>query len=138
MILGSMDMDMVHMEVVVLGSNWIGIGVNEDHMMVNGKKELVSVVVRSYVERMVYKHRVGLVGNYKGSIISISLVCIVEWSSSMISWKVLLPKGLIRSSWLHPSLIALTLMHVPAIAFVPFNNIRTKLKARGVRVHGSK
>ena len=29
MILGSMDMDMVHMEVVVLGSNWIGIGVDK-------------------------------------------------------------------------------------------------------------
>ena len=28
MILGSMDMDMVHREVVVLGSNWIGIGVD--------------------------------------------------------------------------------------------------------------
>ena len=29
MILGSMDMDMVHMEVVGLGSNWIGIGVDK-------------------------------------------------------------------------------------------------------------
>ena len=56
---------MVHWEVVVFGNNWIGIGVNEDHMVANGEKELVSVVVRSYVERMVYKHRVGLVGNYK-------------------------------------------------------------------------
>ena len=58
-------MDMVHKEVVVLGSNWIGIGVDKDHTVVNGEKELVSVVVRSYVERMVYKHRVGLVGSYK-------------------------------------------------------------------------
>ncbi|KAL4345018.1 hypothetical protein AHAS_Ahas11G0236400 [Arachis hypogaea] len=55
----------------------------------------------------------------------------------MISWRVLLPKGLIRSSWLHPSLIALTLMHVPAITSVPFNNIRTKFKARGVKIHSS-
>ena len=52
-------------EVVVFGSDWIGTGVNKDHTVVNGEKELVSVVVRSYVERMVYKHRVGLVGNYK-------------------------------------------------------------------------
>ncbi|KAL4321989.1 hypothetical protein AHAS_Ahas14G0165600 [Arachis hypogaea] len=35
-------------------------------MVVNGEKELVSVVVQIYVERMVYKHRVGLVGSYKG------------------------------------------------------------------------
>ena len=33
--------------------------------MANGERELVSVVVRSYVERMIYKHRVGLVGNYE-------------------------------------------------------------------------
>ena len=52
--------------VVVLGSNWIGIVVGKGHTVVNGEKELVSVVVQSYVERMVYKHRVGLVGNYKG------------------------------------------------------------------------
>ena len=56
---------MAHGEVVVFGSDWIGTGVNEDHTVVNGEKELVSVVVRSYVERMAYKHRVGLVGNYK-------------------------------------------------------------------------
>ena len=28
MIIGSMDMDIVHREVVVLGSNWVGIGVD--------------------------------------------------------------------------------------------------------------
>ncbi|KAL4315824.1 hypothetical protein AHAS_Ahas15G0223700 [Arachis hypogaea] len=56
----------------------------------------------------------------------------------MVVWKVLLPKGLIRSSWLHPSLIVLTLMHVPVIASIPYNNIRTKLKARGVRTHNNK
>ena len=52
-------------EVVIFGTNWTGIGVDEDHTVVNGEKELVSVVVRSYVERMVYKHMVGLVGDYK-------------------------------------------------------------------------
>ena len=65
MTLEVMDIDMVHKEVVVFRSNWIRIGVNKDHIVVNGEKELVSVVVRSYAERMVYKHRVGLVGNYK-------------------------------------------------------------------------
>ncbi|KAL4277005.1 hypothetical protein AHAS_Ahas20G0263900 [Arachis hypogaea] len=72
------------------------------------------------------------------STISISGVCIVEWSLSVISWRVLLPKGLIRSSWLHPSLIGLTLMHIPTITSISFNKVRTKLKARGVRIHGSK
>ena len=33
--------------------------------MANGEKKLVSVVVRGYVERMVYRHGVGLVGSYK-------------------------------------------------------------------------
>ena len=65
MILGLMELDVVHGEVVVFRSNWIGIGVNEHHMVVNGEKELVSVVVQICVERMVYKHRVGLVGSYK-------------------------------------------------------------------------
>ncbi|KAL4381241.1 hypothetical protein AHAS_Ahas04G0113800 [Arachis hypogaea] len=64
--------------------------------------------------------------------ISIIFVCIAEWSSSRISWKVLLPKGLIRSSWLRPSLIALTLMHIPILIIVsiPNNNIGIKLEAR--------
>ena len=56
---------MVNWEMVVFGSNWIGIGVNEDRMLANGEKKLVSVVVRSYVERMAYKHRVGLVCDNK-------------------------------------------------------------------------
>ncbi|KAL4287473.1 hypothetical protein AHAS_Ahas19G0189700 [Arachis hypogaea] len=55
----------------------------------------------------------------------------------MVSWRVLLPKGLIRSSWLLPSLIVLTLMHVPVIASIHFNNIRTKLKVTGVRTHSN-
>ncbi|KAL4307210.1 hypothetical protein AHAS_Ahas16G0255500 [Arachis hypogaea] len=74
----------------------------------------------------------------RGSTITVVLTCIVEWSWSMVSWRVLLPKGLIRSSWLLPSLINLTLMHVPVIISIPCNNIGTKLKARGVRTHNSK
>ena len=65
MILGLIDMDMVHKGVVVLGSNWIGVGVDKDHVAVNGEKELVSMVVQGYIERMVYRHGVGLVGSYK-------------------------------------------------------------------------
>ncbi|KAL4321322.1 hypothetical protein AHAS_Ahas14G0098900 [Arachis hypogaea] len=72
------------------------------------------------------------------STISFSWVCTVEWSLSRISRRVLLPKGLIRSSWLHPSLIGLTLMHIPAVTSISFNKVRTRLKARGVRIHGSK
>ena len=59
------SIEVVYMEVVVLGSNWIGIVVDKGHTVVNGEKELVSVVVRGYVERMVHMHGVGLVGSYK-------------------------------------------------------------------------
>ncbi|KAL4315543.1 hypothetical protein AHAS_Ahas15G0195600 [Arachis hypogaea] len=87
---------------------------------------------------MVCMHGVGLVGSYKAVHHIFQLVCTVEQSLSRISRRVLLPKGLIRSSWLHPSLIGLTLMHIPAVTSISFNKVRTKLKARGVRVHGSK
>ncbi|KAL4344418.1 hypothetical protein AHAS_Ahas11G0176400 [Arachis hypogaea] len=73
----------------------------------------------------------------EGSTMTIVLVCIVEWSLSVVLWKVLLPEGLIRSLWLLPSLIVLTLMHVPIIISIPCNNIGTKLKASGVRTHNS-
>ena len=49
----------------MIGNDWIGIGVRQDHMMANGEEKLVSVVVRGYVERMVHMHGVGLVGSYK-------------------------------------------------------------------------
>ena len=65
MILALMDMGMVYGGVVVLGSNWIGVGVDKDRMVANGEKKLVSVVVRGYVERVAYMHGVGLVGSYK-------------------------------------------------------------------------
>ncbi|KAL4321696.1 hypothetical protein AHAS_Ahas14G0136300 [Arachis hypogaea] len=112
----------------------------------NGGRGLVSMVVQSYVEEVVHRRMMGLVGNYKGvhyiyhlgSTITIVSTCIVEWLSSMVRWKVLLPKGLIRSSWFRPSLIVLTLMYVPVIASIHFNNIRTKLKATGVRTHINK
>ncbi|KAL4287581.1 hypothetical protein AHAS_Ahas19G0200500 [Arachis hypogaea] len=53
-------------------------------------------------------------------------------------WRGLLPRGLIKSLWLLPSLILPTLMPVLIIASIPYNNIGTKLKARGVRIHSSK
>ncbi|KAL4381161.1 hypothetical protein AHAS_Ahas04G0105800 [Arachis hypogaea] len=56
----------------------------------------------------------------------------------MISWKVLLPKGLISSSWLRPSLITLTLMHIPVIASSSYKIVVTRLIAKGVRVHSSR
>ena len=61
------DMEMVYIEVVVLGMVHMVVGVvNKDwgHMEVNGGKGLVSVVVQSYVVRMVSEHTVGLVGSY--------------------------------------------------------------------------
>ena len=65
MLLGLPDLGMIHRKVVVIGSDWIGTGVRKDHMVANGEEKLVSVVVRGYVERMVYRHGVGLVGSYK-------------------------------------------------------------------------
>ncbi|PWG68340.1 hypothetical protein DF186_25305, partial [Enterococcus hirae] len=52
-------------EVVVFGSDWIGTGVEKDYRVANGEKKFVSVVVRGYVERMVYMYGVGFVGSYK-------------------------------------------------------------------------
>ena len=43
-ILALMDMGRVCGGVVVLGSNWIGVGVDKDHVVVNGEKKLVSMV----------------------------------------------------------------------------------------------
>ena len=134
-------------------------------MRVFGSRGLVSMVVRRCVGEVIHKHMVGLACNYKGSTIFIILVrsqewlltkviwwrwfvtkgstitivlaCIVEWSLSMVSWKALLPRGLIKPSWLLPSLILPTLMPVLIIASIPYNNIGTKLKARGVRIHSS-
>ncbi|KAL4300909.1 hypothetical protein AHAS_Ahas17G0248000 [Arachis hypogaea] len=74
-----MDMDVVYMEVVVLGSNWVGIRVDLcmahmahrvvdmvdkgwNHVIVFGNRGLVSMVVQSCVEEVVHKHMVGLVG----------------------------------------------------------------------------
>ena len=65
MLLGLLDLDMIQRKVVVIGSDWIGIGVRKDHMVANGEEKLVCVVVRGYAERMVYMHGVGLVGSYK-------------------------------------------------------------------------
>ena len=56
---------MIQRKVVMIGNDWIGIGVMKDHMMANGEEKLVSVVVRCYVERMVHMHGVGHVGSYK-------------------------------------------------------------------------
>jgi len=121
-------------------------------MRVFGSRGLVSMVVQSYVEEGVQLHMVGLVGNYKEvhhsieltcvlewllfivcwwrllivtnrSTITIALVCIIEWLLLMAHWRMLLPKGLIKSSWLLPSLIVPTLMHVPIMASIPYNII---------------
>ncbi|KAL4276304.1 hypothetical protein AHAS_Ahas20G0193800 [Arachis hypogaea] len=100
-------------------------------MEVNGGKGLVSMVVQSCVEEMVHKHMAGLVGNYKGSTIVIILVCITEWLLVIVHWRGLLPRGLIISLWLLPSLILPTLMPIFIIVSIPYNNIGTKLKVMG-------
>ena len=65
MLLGLPDLGMIHRKVVVIGSDWIRIWVRKDHMVANSDEKLVSVVVRGYVERMAYRHGVGLIGSYK-------------------------------------------------------------------------
>ena len=65
MLRGLPDLDMIQRKMVMIRNDWIGIGVRKDHMVANGEEKLVSVVVRGYVERMVYMHGVGLVGSYK-------------------------------------------------------------------------
>ncbi|KAL4315879.1 hypothetical protein AHAS_Ahas15G0229200 [Arachis hypogaea] len=106
-------------------------------MGVFGGNGLVSLVFQMYVVEVVHKHRVGLVGNYKGSTISIILVCTSKWLLVIAHWRGLLPRGLIKSLWLLPSLILPTLKPIFIIVSIPFNNIRTKLETRGVRIHSS-
>ncbi|KAL4371398.1 hypothetical protein AHAS_Ahas06G0163000 [Arachis hypogaea] len=57
------------------------------------------------------------------STITIVLVCIIEWLSVIVHWRRLLPRGLIKSLWLLPPLIVLTLMHIHIIASIPYNII---------------
>ncbi|KAL4350579.1 hypothetical protein AHAS_Ahas10G0156100 [Arachis hypogaea] len=79
----------------------------------------------------------GLLVTTRGSTITIVLACIMGRSLSVVPWKVLLPKGLIRSSWLLPSLIFPTLMAVLIVISSSCNIIVTRIIAKGVRVHSS-
>ncbi|KAL4344686.1 hypothetical protein AHAS_Ahas11G0203200 [Arachis hypogaea] len=65
----------------------------------------------------------GLLVITKGSTISIVLVCTLEWLLLIVSWRGLLPRGLIESLWLLPSLIIPTLMYVLIIASISYNII---------------
>ncbi|KAL4307167.1 hypothetical protein AHAS_Ahas16G0251200 [Arachis hypogaea] len=73
----------------------------------------------------------------KGSTITIVLVCITEWLLVTAHWRGLLPRGLIKSLWILPSLILPTLMPIFIIVSIPYNNIGTKLETRRVRIHSS-
>ncbi|KAL4350593.1 hypothetical protein AHAS_Ahas10G0157500 [Arachis hypogaea] len=55
--------------------------------------------------------------------IAIILVCLLEWLSFIVCWWRLLPRGLIKSLWLLPSLIVPSLMHILIVAFIPYNII---------------
>ncbi|KAL4371336.1 hypothetical protein AHAS_Ahas06G0155600 [Arachis hypogaea] len=69
--------------------------------------------------------------------IAIILVCLLEGSWGIVCWWRLLPRGLIKSLWLLPSLIVPTLMHVIMVISSSCNIIVTKLIAKGTRVHSS-
>ncbi|KAL4276041.1 hypothetical protein AHAS_Ahas20G0167500 [Arachis hypogaea] len=70
------------------------------------------------------------------STITIVLVCIIEWLL-IVHWRWLLPRGLIKSLWLLPSLIFPSLMHILIVISSSCNIVVTKLIAKGVRVHSS-
>ncbi|KAL4371769.1 hypothetical protein AHAS_Ahas06G0198900 [Arachis hypogaea] len=69
--------------------------------------------------------------------IAIIFICFLEWLLVIVYWRRLLPRGLIKSLWLLPSLIFPTLMPIPIRASIPYNNIGTKLETRGVRIYSS-
>ncbi|KAL4287210.1 hypothetical protein AHAS_Ahas19G0163400 [Arachis hypogaea] len=79
----------------------------------------------------------GLVGNYKGSTISIVLVCTLEWLLLIVSWWRLLPRGLSISLRLLPLLIVSSLMHVLIVASISYNIVVTTLITNGVRIHSN-
>ncbi|KAL4374197.1 hypothetical protein AHAS_Ahas05G0157700 [Arachis hypogaea] len=70
--------------------------------------------------------------------IAIILVCFLEWHLVIICWWRLLPRGLIKSLWLLPSLILPSLMHIFIVASIPYNIIVTTLVAKWVIIHNSK
>ncbi|KAL4365647.1 hypothetical protein AHAS_Ahas07G0127000 [Arachis hypogaea] len=70
--------------------------------------------------------------------IAIILICFLEWLLVIVCWRRLLPRGLIKSLWLLPSLVVPSLMHVLIVISSSCNMIITKLIAKGVRVHSSK
>ncbi|KAL4306572.1 hypothetical protein AHAS_Ahas16G0191700 [Arachis hypogaea] len=75
----------------------------------------------------------GLLVTTRGSIISIRLICTLEWFL-LSGWR-LLPRGLIKSLWLLPSMIIPSLMQAFIIISSSYNMIVTKLIAKGVSIH---
>ena len=128
-------------------------------MEVNGVKGLVSMVVQRYVGEVVHKHMVGLVGNYKGvhhihhlgmhpgmaldhsNLVEVGChkkvhhnYCPGMHHKMVVGYNALdglLPRGLIKSLWLLPSLILPTLMPVLIIASIPSTTLEPNLKPEG-------
>ncbi|KAL4337261.1 hypothetical protein AHAS_Ahas12G0092500 [Arachis hypogaea] len=70
----------------------------------------------------------------KRSTITIVLVRIIEWLL-IVTWRWLLPRGLIKSLWLLPSLIVPSLIQAFIVISSSYNMIVTRLIAKGVRIH---
>ncbi|KAL4345122.1 hypothetical protein AHAS_Ahas11G0246800 [Arachis hypogaea] len=62
----------------------------------------------------------------------------IWWWLLIVHWRWLLPRGLIKSLWLLPSLIVPTLMPVLIVISSSCNIIVTRLIAMEVRTHDSK
>ncbi|KAL4276276.1 hypothetical protein AHAS_Ahas20G0191000 [Arachis hypogaea] len=77
----------------------------------------------------------GLLVTTRGSTISFRLVCTLEWFLLIVSGWRLLPRGLIKSLWLLPSLIVPSLMQASIVISSSYNMIGTKLIAKWVRIH---
>ncbi|KAL4381827.1 hypothetical protein AHAS_Ahas04G0172400 [Arachis hypogaea] len=73
----------------------------------------------------------------KRSTITIVLVYIMEFLLLIIHWRQFLPRGLIKSLSLFPSLIVPSLMQAFIVISTSYNIIVTKLIAKGVRIHGN-
>ncbi|KAL4396601.1 hypothetical protein AHAS_Ahas01G0108200 [Arachis hypogaea] len=92
--------------------------------------ELVSMVV-GYIEEGVHRYIVVGVDCHDRSTITFVLVCIMEWLLLIVHWRGLLPRGLMKSLWLLPSLIVPSLMQAFIVISTSYNIIVTKLIAKG-------
>ncbi|KAL4287682.1 hypothetical protein AHAS_Ahas19G0210600 [Arachis hypogaea] len=62
----------------------------------------------------------------------------MEWLLLIVHWRRLLPRGLIKSLWLLPSLIVPSLMQAFIVISTSYNITVTKLIVKGIKIHSNK